>query len=68
VESTTNALYDQLETTEHLIVRYIEGDREQPLLPPAKAEPEARPQLGFFGKAKAAMGGRRKKAAATAEA
>jgi len=65
-ESTKNPILDQLETTEKLIVKYIEGDREQPVLP-AKAEPESRPQLGFFDKAKAAVRGR-KKAAATAGA
>jgi hypothetical protein len=61
-ESTQNTLYDQLEATEKLIGKYIEGDREQPLLV-EKKEPEARPQLGFFDKAKAAVTGGRKKPA-----
>jgi hypothetical protein len=63
--STKNEIYDQVEKVEKLIVKYVEGDREQPELP-EKKEPEARPQLGFFDKAKAAVRGRGKAAQAGA--
>jgi hypothetical protein len=64
-ESTKNVILDQLEETEKLIEKYIEGDREQPKLQPAAVAIEARPQGRFdFIKSKIARG---KKATAPAK-
>jgi len=63
-EHPLNVFLDAVDLVENRISEYLNGDREQPELP-EKKEPEARPgpELGFFGKAKAAVTGGRKKPA-----
>ena len=52
-DSTQNALLDQVDLVENKISEYLNGAREQAVLPPAKEEPQVKKQRVF------SFGGRR---------